>query len=181
MNTEPSAEALTFARKLAFATIKEIAYALDAFAAQAVTAAEAELVEWKGDKPSFCRNNPSDRCATILACHDQCMRFVSEEIVVKPAANDLERARQALRRGTPIGSPIKSCSCFSDVKAPRDCKSVCEDAAEWIAVAITEAVSAERERCAQIVELYPGALMTIQDLRAAIVKHIRAANDGASR
>lgn len=94
--TEPSSEALECARKLVFATLKEIAVALDRFAAQARMTAEAELAEWKGDKPSFCRNNPSDRCATILACHDQCARFASLKEDEKSITRDLQELAQKL-------------------------------------------------------------------------------------
>lgn len=67
-----------------------------------------------------------------------------------------EKARAALRRGTPVGQPIRPCSCFSDTGLLRDCSSACEEAVDFVAAALAsvhaEAVAAERERCAKIAE-----------------------------
>lgn len=52
---------------------------------------------------------------------------------------DRERARQALRRGVPIGRVVP-CSCFrDDIPHSRGCYGVCEDAVDHIARAIAEA------------------------------------------
>jgi hypothetical protein len=86
---QPTPEALEAARAIRCGSPPEplkpweivpVALALDDFAATA-------LKDWTGDKPTPCREDASDRCATILSCHLTCQRFAGSAADLSPVAS----------------------------------------------------------------------------------------------
>jgi hypothetical protein len=63
-----------------------------------IAALRARLSDWEGDKPTPCRHATNDRCATILACHITCQRFVGTLTDRVKALNDFASRARAEER-----------------------------------------------------------------------------------